>query len=293
MKNVLVVLAMLFVFSACNTKVKKENEALKATIDSLESKNDSLLSLNREKSLSIEDYQKALAEIDKNLADITSNQSAVADLQAELSETNDADVAESINERIEGIKSLMENSRAKIIGLDQNLRKLRQQSGSQSEEILALDKKLEEASQNLITKQDEMDELRTSLQAELEALGVRLENQKSVTEELRSNLNRAYYIVEDGKTLLEKNIISKEGGFIGLGKVKVINANANNQLFTKIDKTDFNSIPLNVKKATVITTHPSGSYQIVEKDKKVTEFKILDAEAFWKDANYLVIEVTE
>ncbi len=293
MKNVLVVLAMLFVFSACNTKVKKENEALKASIDSLQMKNDSLLSLNKEKSLSIEDYQKALAEIDKNLAEITSNQSAVAELKAELSETNDADIAESINQRIEGIKSLMENSRAKIIGLDQNLRKLRQQSGTQSEEILALDKQLEQASENLIVKQTEMDELRSSLEAQLDDLGVKLENQKSVSEELRSNLNRAYYIVEDSKTLLEKNIVSKEGGFIGLGKVKVINANANNQLFTKIDKTNFTSIPLDVKKANVITTHPTGSYQLVEKDKKVTEFKILDPEAFWKDANYLVIEVTE
>lgn len=293
MKNVLVVLSMLFVFSACNTKVKKENEALKASIDSLQMKNDSLLSLNKEKTISIEDYQNSLAEIEKNLADITSNQSEVADLKAELSETNDADVAESINEKIEGIKNLMENSRAKIIGLDRNLRKLRQQSGAQSEEILALDKKLEEASQSLIDKQTEMDEIRTSLQAQLDELGVKLENQKSVSEELRANLNRAYYIVEDSKTLLEKEIVSKEGGFIGLGKVKVINANANNQLFTKIDKTNFNSIPLDVKKANLITTHPTGSYQLVEKDKKVTEFKILDAAAFWKDANYLVIEVTE
>jgi DNA repair exonuclease SbcCD ATPase subunit len=293
MKNVLVVLAMLFVFSACNTKVKKENEALKVSLDSLQMKNDSLLSLSKERKISIENYEQTLAEIEKNLADINADQSMVANLEDDLSQSNKKEIAETINERIANMRQLMENSRSKIMSLDKALNQLRKQSGAKGEQILALEQKLEMASQNLIDKESELTELTTTLKTQLEDLGQQLEEQTSVAEELRTNLNRAFYFIGKSDELKEKEIVSKEGGFIGLGKVKVINANASDKLFTKAEKDKLSTLELNSKEAILITNHPQGSYEFVKEGDMVRKFNITNAAEFWKDSNYVVIEISK
>lgn len=290
MKNLLMALALLVFFTGCQ-QVKKENEALKAKVDSLQMKNDSLLSLSKERKVSIENYEQTLAEINKNLADINADQSMVAELEGDLDETNNKEVAETINARIANMRQLMENSRNKIMQLDRSLSQLRKQSGAKSEQILALEQKLEEASQNLILKQDELTELTTSLQAQLEELGQKLERQTSIAEELRSNLNRAYYFIGEADELKEKEIISKEGGFIGLGKVKVINANASDKLFTQAEKDKLSTLELSSEEAVLITNHPAGSYEFVKEGDKVTKFNITNPAEFWKDSNYIVIEI--
>ena len=60
--------------------------------------------------------------------------------------------------------------------------------------------------------------------------------------------------------------------------------------FTKADLRNVSSIPLNVKKATLMTSHPEGSYTFVEKEGKViTELSITNPEEFWSVSKYLVI----
>ncbi|MBK6265366.1 hypothetical protein JKA74_09975 [Marivirga sp. S37H4] len=291
MKNLVIIMSLLVVFTACNTEVKEENETLKSENAALKAQNDSLREVSQERKASVENYQQRLAEIDKNLAEITADQSMVSTLQTDIEEVDNKEVAEAINQRIANMRTLMENSRNKIMALDRSLSQLRKQSGAKSEEIEALEQRLEEASQNLIDKQEEITQLTTSLEERLAELGQQLEEEVSVSEELRRNLNRAYYYVGESKELQEKEIVTKEGGFIGLGRVKVINANAADTLFTRTDKTDLETIFLDAKKATLITNHPEGSYELVEEGDKIESFRITNPAEFWKDSNYIVIEV--
>ncbi|MFQ3215206.1 MAG: chromosome segregation ATPase [Marivirga sp.] len=287
-KSILVVVVCSVAFLGCNSKVKEENIALKAKVDSLETVNQKLSAGQTVLSTSIENYEKALNEIDQTLAEIASNQKEVSLLKNELKvdKTN----AESIKDRISNIQEMLEISRKKIMNLDKNLNTLRKQSGAKSEEILALDNKLKQASLDLLKKETELLLMRESLEMELSEMGQDLGKQVNISNDLRNTLNRVYYFVGEAKVLQEKQIVNKEGGFIGLGKVKIVNANASSNLFQKANKETFDTIELNKRSAKMISNHPEGSYQFTGVDT-VERLKIIDKEAFWKDSNYLVIEV--
>lgn len=287
-KSLLVAVVCSAIFIGCNTKVKEENIALKAKIDSLQAVNTKLAAGQKQMTVNITDYEQSLAEIDKALAKISSDQVEVSALKNELKD--DKSTAKSIKARISNIMEMMETSRQKIIDLDRNLNTLRKQSGAKSEEILALDKKLKLASQDLLNKEEELINLRASLEAELAELGEALDKQTTISNDLRSTLNRVYYYVGEAKELKEKEIINKEGGFIGLGKVKIVNANAPTTLFQKGNKKTLDVIELNKREAKLISNHPEGSYEFVGGDK-AERFRIIDKEAFWRDSNYLVIEI--
>lgn len=103
-------------------------------------------------------------------------------------------------------------------------------------------------------------------------------------------LNAAWYCVGTKKELLDNNVLTKEGGVIGIGSVKKLNsAGLNKDYFKQIDITKVTVIPVDAKKAKVITSHPAGSYELVGKDR-VQNLTIKDTAAFWSISKYLVIE---
>lgn len=293
MKNYVLIMfsALMVTFTSCQTKTKKENAELKQQVADLKAENDELSKVGNKMEVSINEYQSTLDEIDKNLSEIGENQALVGELKLDLKDSKDQDVAETINSRISHINAMMENSRVRIMNLDKSLVQLRQQTGAKSDEILSLDKRLEETSKRLIDKENEITELRNSLEKELQELGVELENQLLLANELKAKLNKAFYIVADSKTLKEKEIVTKEGGFIGIGQVKMLNAEASDSLFNKAEKDQLKFIELDSKKAKLITNHPEGSYEIVENNDQVERLNILNPDDFWKDNNYLVVEV--
>jgi len=287
-KTLLMLATGMLLFASCQQKVKDENVALKAKIDSLQAVNAELKTGSKQLGSTVSSYEETLAEIDQTLADIASNQKEVNTLKGELKD--DENTAKSIKARIGNIQEMMQASRQKILTLDRNLDKLRKQSGAKSEEILELDQKLKDASQALVQKEEELMEIRVSLEQQLADMGQALDEQISVSADLKSTLNRVYYYVGESKDLQEKNIVNKEGGFIGLGKVKMVNANAPTQLFNKANKESLNAIELNGREAKLISNHPADSYEFVG-EQKFERLKIIDRDQFWKDSNYLVIEV--
>ncbi len=57
------------------------------------------------------------------------------------------------------------------------------------------------------------------------------------------------------------------------------------------DKRNLHIIPLNTKKATILTNHPESSYQLTKNDEKMLSLEIIDSEAFWNISNYLIISI--
>ena len=106
-------------------------------------------------------------------------------------------------------------------------------------------------------------------------------------------LNTAYYAIGTAKELIKQNVLTKDGGFIGLGKSTKLKANFNTAYFTKVDVTTLKEITIGSKKAKVISTNPADSYSFEgEQGKKITNLLINDPAAFWATDRYLVI-VTE
>jgi chromosome segregation ATPase len=104
--------------------------------------------------------------------------------------------------------------------------------------------------------------------------------------------NKAYVAYGTFKDLKAKGLVTKEGGFIGIGKKELVTSEFADSSFTQINITELKEIPINSKNAKFMTDHPRGSYaMITNADKKITSIEITDPEQFWKISKYAVVEI--
>ena len=111
---------------------------------------------------------------------------------------------------------------------------------------------------------------------------------KSDVSQKNKKLNTAWYTAGTAKELIKKGVISNEGGFIGIGKMKKLSENFNTQNFSEVDITTLKLIKLEAQKIKLITTHASDSYSVVKTDDGTTLY-ILNVEKFWAASKYLVV----
>lgn len=238
-------------------------------------------------------YIATLDEIDGNLDAIREKQGLLI-----LGPNSNADFVvpkkDQILNNISMINMLLEDNKKKIASLEKSLSKYK--SGKQE-----LIKSIELAKQKVANQELQIKELKESLVSkdikieELNAL-VLTQNNKigELTEQNKKQeikLNTSYFAYGTYKELKQKQIVRKEGGFLGINKVKVLNENLNKNNFVEIDKTKTLSIPVMGKKPSLITEHPKDSYQITSNENDIAVLNIKNPEAFWSVSQYLVVEV--
>ena len=161
-------------------------------------------------------------------------------------------------------------------------------------------------------KNDELEKFITRLTVELESKDAQIGDLKTQLEQLNvemtnlnisyqeatqesavktEKLNAAFYAFGTSKELIKNGVLTKEGGFIGIGKIQKMKDDFNKTYFTQVDISTTNTIALAAKKAKIITTHPSGSYKIEGANGKADKITIINAEEFWSASKYLVIVV--
>ena len=115
--------------------------------------------------------------------------------------------------------------------------------------------------------------------------------EKSQTiEEKENELNKAYFAAGTHKDLIKKGLLTKDGGFLGIGKNASINNDINESLFTSLDIRKANQFPFNTKKARLISEHPVNSYRLVEENDKIAYLEIENPQEFWKLTKYVIVE---
>ena len=92
-------------------------------------------------------------------------------------------------------------------------------------------------------------------------------------------LNTGFFIAGTSKELKSKNIITKNS----------LKQDFNEKVFTQIDISKTNSFPVDSKKASLLTSHPSDSYVFNKDENKIESLQITDPERFWKTSRYLVV----
>lgn len=274
MKNLILLIISIFLLGSC------ENKSMKQELEALRKENAELRKMQSRRVATLTDYRKFLEEVENNLSEIDKNKELVASLNTEVKSRRE--LAENIRAHISNIAALMENSQLKISSMNRSLLDLRKDTIQNSEEILALENEIEMLTQKIIVLDQEIEELDNEL-SEIDSL-YRME--KAIANELDDILNRAYYYVGTGSELRKAGVIEKEGGFIGLGRVKVLDASAPDSLFTKIRKDENFDIPFEIRDAELITQHPEDSYSLTRGNLSIT-----DPDEFWKGGNYVVIEL--
>jgi hypothetical protein len=279
-KSVLVLsIAMLaMVFAACNTHQEELDAAIK--------KNDSLSLIIQNKDSELDSLFTTLSQIEENLAAVNSRYSAVQELRRANME-GQPNVKSQINAQIKEIESLMAANRQKIASLQAKI-------NADSKEGTRL--------QELVSRQEERI---AKQESQIAQLLTELENNKVIIKKLNQDVtdltadnvkkdeyiklqtaeaNRAYYVVGTYSDLNEAGIVSKAGGFIGIGRRQGTNSEMPLDRFTQIDRTKVTTIPINMRKAIVVSKHPENSYELVmdENDnKQVSYLRILNPAKFW------------
>ena len=70
-----------------------------------------------------------------------------------------------------------------------------------------------------------------------------------------------------------------------------VNEDFDKSQFKKVDIFELKEILLDSKKAEIMTTHPSESYETVGIKKKVNKLVITNPELFWSVSKFLIIEI--
>jgi len=286
MKRLILLLALIpFVFAAC------ENKEQTAQIKQLQQEQSMLINDAKTKDSLINDFMQTLNEIEANLAEIKTTEKLISKETASGTELSSS-ARQRVNEDIRLINGLMSENKQKIASLNHQLKK-------SNLKIAEFEKMVEATNQQLALRVHEIDSLKSELSTRNFTIAVlndtisqmsnRTRNLSSQITQKTNELNTAYYIVGNHKALIEQKIINKSGGVLGIGKTENVAGDVDLNNFTKVDIRNLKSIPLNVKKATIMSVHPAGSYELVGDKKKVTELKIKDPVLFWEKSRMLVI----
>lgn len=286
MKKLLYLFTAILFVSSCG------NEAdLEAQLESMRQDNEDLKMQNEqisEKDLLITQYSEFILDVQSNLNQIRNRENTVllprgGDMTIQTPEQIKKDLQElgallaDNKKKIASMKSKLSNSTIQMDDLEKVIRNLSAQAEEREVKILGMKSELSDMGVAF-------DELMAAYENNIEVIA-----EKEETIENQDNLlHTAYYAFGTKKELKENNVISAEGGFIGIGKTKTLKDDFNKKYFTKVNTKELKEISMGVKKAEIITTHPAGSYELVGEDT-VEKITILDADKFWSVSKYLVV----
>lgn len=270
----------------------------KKEIAKMQAKQDSVAQLGVQKDNTILEYISSMNEIQSNLDSIKTLEKIVSvqttpgtELKAEAKKRIIEDIAQINNllqknkELVKVLQGKLRNSNMKIVEIEKMIEMLNKQVGDKDSEITALKQELENLHINVADLNQKVETItKESEQA--------IKEKNEVIDTKTTELNTAYYAFGTKKELEAKNVIEKEGGILGMGKTIKLKKDFNREFFMKIDIRQFSSLPLNTKKAKLVTYHSDGSYHMVMTAKKTVESIVIDKpEEFWKASKYMLIVV--
>lgn len=239
-----------------------------------------------EKDSLINEYAQFILDIQSNLNAINQKENTLI-LKSKNPELNRGD--SSIVNDLKTLGVLLAENKSKVNSMKSKLNNANIQIEDLENVVLKLTEQVEEKDREIMGLKGELSDLGVAFDELLAAYEdniVVLAEKNQTIETQKEELNTAYYTVGSGRELKENGVITKEGGFIGLGKTKKLKQDFNKSYFTKVDITQTTTISLGSNKVNIITTHPENSYTINGDLLKISKPK-----EFWSASKYLVIEV--
>jgi len=278
--------AALILFS-CGNETNPEIEKLKA-------ERDSIARFAESKDSTINSFIESLNDIERNLGEVKQKQGIISSTAKEGAELQGS-AKDRINEEINYINELMDENKKKLASLQSKLK-------NSNTKIASLEKMIEQMTEQLKEKDAEIVGLKeqlaamniqiTELNTAVNTLKEESAEKTQVIEQQTAKINTAWYAIGTFKELRDNRVVNKEGGFLGLGKKRLLKSDFNQDYFTQIDIQKVTTIPINAKDAKIITNHPTTSYKLnMDSKKLVKSLTINNPDAFWKSSKYLVITV--
>ena len=245
----------------------------------------------------VNDMDNTFNEIEANLKFIKEKRNQISMIQSEGGKNR----KQLLVEDVKLMDTMLEESEKKIAELENKLKKsglnlksyeqrllnLTATIDSQNTEIAELKKEIESKNTNLAELDSKIQNLNSNMQIQADTISYK---QKQIVDKT-DKLNTAHFTLGTFKELKKEGIVDREGGILGVGGGKVIQGNFNSKYFTDLDIRQTKTIPLNTKKAVVISEHPTNSYKLVEENGQIAYLQIENPEEFWRISKYAVIQV--
>lgn len=265
--------------SACNDAEVKE----------LANENQDLKQTAEQQNETINELLSTFNQIQDNISEIKKREGI---LKIETGESTGEYDINSINEDIDMISDLMKRNEDLMNELQNQVNK----SNTKNVELLKLVKNLQnqlkERNAEIASLNDELRERKIKigqLYFSVDSLTFANKVSGKELEEKTDQLYEGYYAFGTSKELIEKNVLSKEGGLLGIGSKELLKDDFNNEYFSKIDIRKQTSFLIYAKKAELVTPHPKNSYEFKGKDGQVDSLVISKPDEFWKASRYMVI----
>ena len=283
-KNIVIVCGIAVMVVSCGP-TKKE---LQANIDSL---NVELAKANSE----IENVVGVLNDVQEGFHQINQAENRLS--VNSNKENTTANVKEQIKADFAFIQAKLAENRERIAELEERAEKGDKTAAALRRTIKNLKAELESKEEQIVALKKELEAKELHIQ-KLDTEVAGLTNDKNIltaknaaNEQVIANqdkaMHTAWYVIAQKKSLKEQSVLTNTGLF-KKGDV-MESANVNKEGFTEIDIRNVVEIPVGAKKATILSAHPEGSYELVTDAEEMLVLRILEPQTFWSVTRYLVV----
>lgn len=277
-------------FSLCAATVLASCNNAGQNKDALKLQNDSLMIELSNRDAELDEIMGAFNEIQEGFREINEAENRV-DLTGDAIENKSS--ADKIKEDIRFISEKLKSNREQIAKLEEQLKNSNYQSAQLKKAVKNLTAQLEKKQRQIETLQAELaskniriaelDEAVSDLNKNVDQLTAENQAKTKTVAAQDKALNTAWYVFGTKSELKDQKILNR-------GDVLKDNE-FNKDYFTEIDIRKDKEIKLHSKRATLLTTHPAGSYELAKDDKGQLTLKITNPNQFWSVSRYLVIQV--
>ena len=291
MKKILLTVAVMasMMFTACNSR--------SGDVEKLRQENDSLVQLNAQTKADFDEMLQLMNDVEDGFRQIKEAENYLVVQSTATGEVN-MTTRERLKSDMQLVAQTLKDNKEKLAKLQSQLKNSKYQSAEFQKTVERLNAEIESKTAMIVTLQEELakrdvriqelDNAVSDLAGQVNNLSEETEQQKNTISSQEKEINTVYYVFGTTKELKEQKIISG-GGLFKTGDV--MKGDFNKGYFTKEDLRTFKQLPLESKKAKLLTSHPEGSYAFEKNDKDLLTLVITNPAEFWSLSKYLVIKV--
>lgn len=287
MKTILLLVVSVVLYTSCDFGGKKAPAGLNE---------DSVNRILNQKDAEINNLLGTINDVQDGLRQITEAQGRINSLKSGGLEGSTAnDIRENIafiqrivdqnRDRIADLQQQLQNSHINAQNLAQTIESLQKQVAEKDQQIAALTEELKAKDLKITTQANEISNLNTAnagLREDKANLTQANETKANTIQKQDKDLNSAWYVFGTKSELKQHNILRRGN---------VLTQDFNRNYFTQIDIRHVNAIPLESKRAKILTTHPTSSFVLERDANKMYTIRITDPATFWSVSKYLVVQV--
>lgn len=275
-------------FSSCDGE---EREQLRAQAEQLEQQ-------LHERDSAFNSIMNIMADVETQIEEIKAQEKLISTQHSSDFVSNDgeqmvsdlkkiSDLINDTNAKVAGLNTQLENSNLELKAFRRKVNKMTADLKERETVIVQLRDELESKNLHIAELDSEVNTLVTRVQLQTETIDMQAQEIESKI----GDLNTAFFAVDTEKKLKDEGLVTKEGGFLWIGRSTELQADAAQGKFTEVDILNTRRFYIDSDKMEIVTEHPSESYKLVNENNKVKYLEVTDPNKFWQISKYLVISI--